>query len=126
MTDNTVLSILWSPPAEDEQNGAITSYSLNCSIDNDSDFELILDSAQNIFLGAFTPMTTYTCSVSASTAVGAGPSAIASTIIPGIGEMVIFILAYCLVLNAFISCFARAERDCNIPSIHSTAIHNKF
>ena len=83
VTDNTVLTISWDPPAEDMQNGDITGYSLNCTSTYGADFDAVVAAAQDISLGVFTPFEMYSCAIYAFTAVGVGPTATASVTAPG-------------------------------------------
>ena len=73
--NDTVLSLNWEPPAEDEQNGDITSYFLQCSIDDEVVFQLNLTIIQSIELGVYEVDSTYSCSIYASNSIGEGSSA---------------------------------------------------
>ena len=83
MTDNSVLVVSWDPPAYDMQNGVITRYTLSCTNSNGEPLDLTLSSPQTIYLGVFTPLSMYSCTISASTIVGPGPLATASVTVPG-------------------------------------------
>ena len=74
--NNTVLSLMWEPVDEDEQNGDILSYTLTCSIGSDVAFELnVTATTEEIELGVYEADTTYSCEIYASNSVGNGPSA---------------------------------------------------
>ena len=64
----------WNQPAEDQRNGEIISYALICTTDGETVIDITLNpSATEITLDLFAPLTSYSCSVAASTAVGIGP-----------------------------------------------------
>lgn len=72
------------PPSEDERNGAIVSYGLSCTVDNEKIFEHTLKaSIQEIYWGVYERESNYTCEIYASTAVGGGPAASLSFITGG-------------------------------------------
>lgn len=73
--NDTVLFFTWDPPAEDERNGEIVSYTLSCDINDDLQFELSLIDIEEISLGVYRVDSTYTCKIYASTSGGAGPAA---------------------------------------------------
>jgi len=74
--NNTVLSLMWEPVNEDEQNGEILSYTLTCSIGSDVAFELDLTATvEEIELGVYEADATYSCEIYASNSAGNGPSA---------------------------------------------------
>ena len=73
--NNTVLSLMWEPVDEDEQNGNILSYTLTCSISSDVVFELNLTATvEEIELGVYEADATYSCEIYASNSAGTGPS----------------------------------------------------
>lgn len=73
--NGTVVLLTWEPPLEDERNGAIVSYFLSCSVDDDSILELNMTGMiQEIYLGVYEHESTYSCDLYASTAVGSGPN----------------------------------------------------
>ena len=74
--DITSLTCSWDQPEEDLRNGVITSYTLTCLTVGEAAINVTLKpTVQQITMDLFTYSTTYNCTVSASTAVGAGPSA---------------------------------------------------
>ena len=74
--NNTVLSLMWEPVGEDEQNGIILLYTLTCSISSGVAFELNLTATvEEIELGVYEADATYSCEIYASTSAGSGPSA---------------------------------------------------
>ena len=83
MTDNSILSVSWDAPVDDMQNGVITTYTLSCTNSDEQALDLILNSTQTIYLGVFTPLLVFSCSVYASTVIGAGPMASNSITVPG-------------------------------------------
>ena len=83
VTDNTVLTVTWDPPADDMQNGVITSYTLDCIGSDETTFSFSVDSPQNVSLGVFMPQVVYNCTIYASTAVGPGPSISSAVTVPG-------------------------------------------
>ena len=82
VTDNTILTLSWEPPAEDLQNGAITGYTINCTSDSGRLFAITVDAPQNISVGVFTALEV-SCDIYASTAVGPGPTVTTSATVPG-------------------------------------------
>ena len=83
VSDNTVLTISWAPPADDMQNGVITAYRLVCMAGDEYTFSVSVNSPQSISLGVFVAMVNYSCSISAATAIGSGPPATSNVIVPG-------------------------------------------
>lgn len=83
VTDNTVLTVSWDPPADDMQNGVVTSYALDCMGSDATTFSFSVDSPQNISVGVFVPQVTYNCTIYASTAVGSGPTTTSTVTVPG-------------------------------------------
>lgn len=83
VTDNSILSVSWDPPADDMQNGVITTYTLNCTNSNGQTLDIILNSPQTIYLGVYTPLLVYSCTAYASTVIGAGPLISDSITVPG-------------------------------------------
>lgn len=82
VTDNTILTLSWEPPAEDLQNGAITAYTINCTSDSGRLFAITVDAPQNISVGVFSVLEV-SCGIYASTAVGPGPTVTTSVTVPG-------------------------------------------
>ena len=73
--NNTVLSLMWEPVNEDDQNGEILSYTLTCYIGSDVAFELNLTATvEEIDLGVYEADATYSCEIYASNSAGNGPS----------------------------------------------------
>ena len=70
--ENTTLIFSWQPPAPENRNGAIISYTLSCTSDGESSITLMLIAILEISLYA-SPDTTFTCQIAASTSVGIGP-----------------------------------------------------
>ena len=74
--NDTVLLLEWTPPAENEQNGAIVSYTLSCSFDGEDVFEhTVKASIRALYWGVYERESNYTCEIYASTAIGGGPTA---------------------------------------------------
>ena len=74
--NDTVLSLMWEPVNEDEQNGQILSYTLTCNNGSDLAFELNLTATvEEIELGVYETDATYSCEIYASNSAGNGPSA---------------------------------------------------
>ena len=73
------MSQVWSPPHVDDQNGIITSYTVNCSLAN-----VIIHhsttSETRLTVTGLEPFTNYTCSVSAATIVGSGPAVVKNVV----------------------------------------------
>ena len=74
--ENTVITFTWDPVAEEEQNGYVSYYTLQCSINSEKQFELNLTySVEEILIGVYEVSSTYSCTISASNAAGEGPTA---------------------------------------------------
>lgn len=74
--ENTVITFMWDPPAQEDRNGAIVSYFISCSIGSALQFELnITNNTQEISMGVYETSSTYTCTISASNSAGEGPTA---------------------------------------------------
>ena len=74
--ENTVISFTWGPVEEDQRNGVIAYYTLRCSIDSEKVFSLNLTyTVEEITVGVYETSSTYTCTISASTLAGEGPTA---------------------------------------------------
>ena len=85
--NRTTLECSWGPPAENRRNGDIVSYTLSCLVEDDVVFNETLSSVVESFtIDLYSPNTTYTCSVYASTAVGDGPSSNEVTVTTTDGE----------------------------------------
>ena len=72
VTDNTVLTVSWDPPAEDMQNGDIIGYTINCMSNDVAIFDATVNIPQNISFGVFSNREV-SCDIYASTAIGGGP-----------------------------------------------------
>jgi len=74
--DITSLTCSWDQPEERLRNGVITSYTLTCLTGDETAISITLNpTVKQITVDLFTLSMTYNCTVSASTAVGTGPSA---------------------------------------------------
>lgn len=71
--ENTTLILSWQPPAPEDRNGVIISYTLSCTSDEGSSITLTLTAILGISLYELSPDTTFTCQIAASTSVGIGP-----------------------------------------------------
>ena len=74
------LYITWNPPAAAEQNGIITSYTINITGVETGERLQFTSQSQSMNVTGLTPYTTYLCIVAASTAIGPGPFSIQITI----------------------------------------------
>lgn len=71
------VSVSWSPPPQEAQNGVITAYILTCQPEERVEsLPATYTTAGNYRLNGFSPATTYNCSVLATTASGSGPAAV--------------------------------------------------
>ena len=69
------MTFTWTPPPEDQRNGELTGYQIDCdngmgSTPSDSG---IAGSGRTVDITGFTPANNYTCSIRATTAIGPGP-----------------------------------------------------
>ena len=72
MTAHT-LTLSWSPPLPSQRNGVIISYLITCS-SGGSIINSTRTSSTSLTITGLQPFTNYTCSVSAATIVGDGPT----------------------------------------------------
>ena len=85
--NRTTLECSWGPLAENERNGVITSYTLTCLVDDVMVFNEELSPSVGMFsIDFYSPNTTYTCSIYASTNSGDGPSSTGVTVTTTDGE----------------------------------------
>ena len=79
-----MLTFSWRSPSEEQQNGPIVGYHLQCISIHDHDHRIEIDLTSNDYIqltnnslsvSEVLPNTSYNCSVSASTAAGRGPIA---------------------------------------------------
>ena len=68
-----MVCLSWDPPPEDGQNGAIISYTLTCSSGDDVYSQVVKQHIRSFCLDLRLGNVEFTCSVLASTAIGAGP-----------------------------------------------------
>ena len=73
------MSLIWSPPHVDDQNGIITSYTVMCSL-VDGLVHRSTTSETRLTVTGLEPFTNYTCSVSAATVIGSGPAVVKNVI----------------------------------------------
>ena len=69
------LTFSWSPPLPSQRNGVIISYLIICS-SGDIIINTTRTSSTSLTITGLQPFTNYTCSVSASTIIGAGPAVV--------------------------------------------------
>ena len=68
------MNVSWGPPPLEAQNGIITAYILTCQPEENVEaLPATYPVAGNYLINGFTPASTYTCSVYATTAGGSGP-----------------------------------------------------
>ena len=83
--NSTTLELSWDPPPADQQNGAITNYTVSCnelvggssSLVTTIEFPRVIAENGSVYLilEGFRPGTPITCTVSASNFAGTGPVA---------------------------------------------------
>ena len=69
------ITLSWVPPPEEQQNGEITSYSLNIT-DTRTGVTIqrtVPDSQTTLTVTSLSPFTSYSCLIAVSTSVGLGP-----------------------------------------------------
>ena len=69
------LTLSWSPPLPSQRNGVIISYLITCS-SGDIIINTTRTSSTSLTITGLQPFTNYTCSVSASTIIGDGPTVV--------------------------------------------------
>ena len=67
-------TLSWAAPAEEDQNGVITGYTLSC-LPGLRGLPAVYSTSGSYTFDTFTPAMAYSCLVYASTVVGEGPSA---------------------------------------------------
>ncbi len=70
--NSVTVTLSWSAPAEEDQNGIISGYTLSCQPEFRGLPTAVNDPGEYLYEG-LTPATEYECAVYASTAVGDGP-----------------------------------------------------
>ena len=91
---DTAVCLSWDPPPIDQQNGVIVSYLVNCTGTDYTLSHLLKEDADNFCIDTFVGGETVYCQVLASTAVGAGPSAIVTVETEGICAPFYFITVH--------------------------------
>ena len=72
---DTIICLSWDPPPESDQNGVIVSYTLVCTEDEEPCiWHQVKSFIVNFCADLYLPNQHFTCSVSASTAAGDGPT----------------------------------------------------
>ena len=66
--------LTWSPPQLADQNGVIVNYQVTCRLKDDVVYQATVSNTR-VIVTELEPFTNYSCSVSASTVVGSGPTA---------------------------------------------------
>lgn len=67
------LTLHWSPPPAEGQNGLINGYSINVTSSATGEVVLLNSTEDFISVASLSPYTTYLCSVAAQTVIGLGP-----------------------------------------------------
>ena len=68
------VTLMWTPPPNDQHNGVLTGYVINVAIlENDGHFNLISQNS-SLKLATLKPFRTYTFAIAAMTVVGVGPT----------------------------------------------------
>ena len=76
---STSISLSWSPPPLDDQNGIIREYRISITEDETGDVMSLTSSSTSVTVTSLHPYYTYRCSVSAYT-VDIGPATSESTV----------------------------------------------
>ena len=72
---NTLICLFWEQPPEDQHNGFIISYTINCNIDGEFAFSYTTqEHVRSICTDVWSASSTISCSILASTSAGDGPS----------------------------------------------------
>ena len=90
-TSPVSIQFRWGPPPEDDHNGIINNYILNCQSKAETVpaiFPMNYSAVGSYSISGFRPTATYNCSVYAVTAGGSGPSAIQAVTMPDDGRSV--------------------------------------
>ena len=85
----------WKPPSEDQQNGPLIGYRLQCIAIHDRDHRVEMNMGylqMRFSVSEFLPDTSYNCSVSALTAAGRGPIASQTILTPEDGNSLLLLL----------------------------------
>ena len=70
---STAITLFWSPPPADMQNGIIAKYAINITeVETDRSFSLF-SSTTSVNVTSLHPYYTYNCTIAAVTSIGAGP-----------------------------------------------------
>ena len=70
---STSMTMTWTPPAIENQNGIITGYVINITAMNRLETFQLLVASNTLYIDSLVPFTTYVCIIAAHTSVGLGP-----------------------------------------------------
>ena len=72
---STSMTMTWTPPAIENQNGVITGYVINITVPNTQETFQLLVAGNTLYIHVDTlvPFTTYVCIIAEHTSVGLGP-----------------------------------------------------
>ena len=70
---STSVTMTWTPPAIENQNGIITGYVINITAMNTQETFQLLVTNNTLYIDTLAPFTTYVCIIAAHTSVGLGP-----------------------------------------------------
>ena len=74
------ISLSWSPPDVQSQNGVITGYIINVTASETGEAFQVSSTTTNLVIQQLRPFTTYNCTVAAMTSAGIGPFSISLTV----------------------------------------------
>ena len=74
------ISLSWSPPDVQSQNGDITGYLINVTASETGETFQVSSTTTNLVLHQLRPFTSYNCTVAAMTSAGIGPFSISLTV----------------------------------------------
>ena len=74
IVNSSTVRVTWLPPPLEYQNGIITAYVVNVSLEGShTEYQLSITSSLNLTLGRLHPFSTYIVVVAAETDIGRGP-----------------------------------------------------
>ena len=79
-TTSESITLSWSPPELQSQNGNITGYLINVTEIGTRETFQVSSATTNLVIQSLRPFTTYVCVIAAETSAGTGPFSISLTV----------------------------------------------
>ena len=79
-TTSESVTLSWSPPGVQSQNGIITGYLINLTAIGTGETFQVSSATTNLVIQSLRPFSTYLCAIAAETSVGTGPFSISVSV----------------------------------------------